>query len=259
METVEAFRGRLIQSARDDTRVLGLWEDVSASVDVVVRAYVTVHEEGFASFYAERWSWLSSLTSFVLQQDAPGPYPVCLGLTRSGIGVWLALLPWGSVPEHPTPSPRVLLDKTGRLQERLHPWTSPERVDFRELDYWAERVWYELWRMAVLGERDVAGELHALAGALQAYLAFVSACYGDEAVNLAWQGKLATLAHVDEAVRHLAFRDLAVVIAHLMSEAGRALGEARGWTYPKALEEAVESFWRVRGWSTWRRQSASYL
>ncbi len=256
VETVETLRERLISRVGDDERVLGAWEETLGFTDGVIRAYLTLREETFASFYAERWSWISALSLPVLQQEVSGPYPVCLALTADGIGLWLACMPWGSIPEHPIRSPYVLVDKTGRLAERLRMWTPPERVDFRDLDYWAERVWYELWRMAMLSTHDVAGELYALAGALQSYLTFVAVCRGDDVESLSLQGELASWAQVNDAMRHLAPRELALVIAHLMSKQGRALGESRGWRYPTALEDAVESFWRARGWPTWRRRNA---
>ena len=255
--TSESVMSRLLANVQEDERVLGVWMDTYVQFAEEVRVCLALRDEHVAAFYAERWDWLSSIMTPVFRRDTLMPHPMLVLLTSDGLGVWISLVPWGSIPEYPVRSPKVLFDRTGRLGARLSSWSPPERVDFRALDREAEDVWFDLWRMAVWGERDVAGELYALAGALRAYLSFVAATQGMRVDDLAAHSALSTLSHFNDSVRYLAPRDMALVIARLMSTTGRELGESLGWQYPSALEDVVESFWVFRGWPTWRRRNVS--
>lgn len=228
----------LLQLVREDMRIRAAWlEEGGEEAADRAELHVAVDEAHVAAFYAARHDWLAPLSP-VYVRDIRRPWPGCLALTAEGLLI-LAIETWGSVPERPRRHVRVLLDRTGRLEERLQPWRPPERVDFAMLDRLAADVWFNLWAARALRERDLAGYLGAVAAAARAYLTFVTACHGRDVESMAWSGELAGASGLEEDTFSLPVEAVAERVAHLMSTRGRALGEARGWTYPQALEALV--------------------
>ncbi len=227
---------KVVDRVQSDGRIVAAWlENAREDVELRVEVHVALRESDFAEFYAARREWLTPFSPVVVR-DLEGPWPGCLAFTRDGLLI-LAVETWGSVPERPRRGVRILLDRTGRLRERLRPWTSPERVDFAMLDRLAVDVWLNLWAAEVLHERDAGSYLDAVAAAVRAYLAFVAACQGEGPGIMAWSGALAEVAGLDEHILDLSPRALARTVAHLMSTRARALAESRGWKYPEGLAE----------------------
>ncbi len=237
-----------IQHVQPDTRVLAAWlENTPEEEGGRWEIHLAIGEEDFAGFYSERRDWLSPFDP-VHVQDIDRPWRGCLVLTRDGALVTVVLETWGSLPERPRHRVRILFDRTGRLRERLRPWEPSQRVDFALLDRLAGEVWLNLWAAAVLGTREPAGCMRAIAAALRAYLAFVAACSGQEAEEMAWQGTLARTANLDAKTMEQPLWEVARTLMVLMSTHARDLGERRGWTYPQDLEETVRETWRRVGW-----------
>ena len=220
--------------------VLAAWlENVPRASTPRLELHLALDENHLAAFYARRHDWLQQFDP-VHARDIHHPWLGCLALTRDGTLLLLVLEPWGSLPERPRRGVQVLLDRTGRLSERLRDWSPSQRVDFARLDRLAADVWLFLWEAAALRARDVAGYTRAVAAALDAYLTFVAAAKGMEVSHLAWEGELARAAGLDDVdVRALTLPQVADLVAQRMSTHGRELGEARGWRYPVALEKVV--------------------
>ncbi len=238
-----AIRTRLVDAVSGDARIRAAWlEGPTHAGASRVEVHLALDEADFAGFYRDRHAWLRQALAPVHVHDVRDPWIGCVALTRDGVLVTVVLETWGSLPERPRRHVDVLLDRTGRLSERLRPWTPPERVEFAHLDRWAADVWLAVWEAVHLAQRDVAGFLAAVARAVQAYLAFVAACRGEDPQRLAWQGELASAADLDPQVLTQAPRALLRTVAERMRTHGRSLGEARGWRYPADLEQVV---WRL--------------
>ncbi len=239
---------RLIEKARADERILASWlEGAPAQYSRYVEMHLALTEEGFASFWAERRIWLADVSP-VWMNDVRDLGTGCTLLTEEGVLLVLHMEPWGSVPERPRRHPHILFDKTGRLRKRLRGWQRPERVEFHVLDRLAADVWLSIWTAAVVRSRDAAGYVGAVAAAMRAYLAFVAACTGRDIEDMAWSGELGEAAGFEGfQVIEWSPSEMAEAVIHLMSTHGRALGEARGWQYPLALERVVRHTWDEEG------------
>ncbi len=238
---------RLIEKARADERILASWlEGAPAQYSRYVEMHLALTEEGLASFWAERRLWLADVSP-VWINDVRDLGTGCTLLTEEGVLLVLQMEPWGSVPERPRRHPHILFDKTGRLRKRLRGWQRPERVEFQVLDRLAADVWLSIWTAAVMRSYDAAGYVGAVAAAMRAYLAFVAACMGQDVEDVAWAGRLAEAAGFESyQVMGWSSREMAEALIHLMSTRGRALGEARGWQYPLALERIARSVWEEK-------------
>ncbi len=235
----DPYLDRLLARAQKDSRILALWVKTSPHVPQWVRVGLALEDEEFAAFYAERRTWLKDFLPFVHIEEITHFPASCIVLLSNGGVMTMTFLPWCCLPEYPPSSPRILFDRTRRLQARLKQILPPTRVEFARLETWAFRFWTHVWVATQMQEEYYSLRLYHAAHAYIALTHFLAEGEASLLDEWKWQGFPATLTPLVNHRERLPLAKWLSSMQDIMRVEGRRVAREHGWSYPDALERVM--------------------